>query len=147
MHSYFGISTYLFSNDERSWHVFLTLNYCCKFLALDGDILQNDHQTCFKVPFCSASLRWSICSQSVGWLIGCRSKTNSPLMEPGPTGWMSSLGVFLILILARDPSPYILELRRELPKTLKARSTSATEIWTWYLPSTSSQSDFRNHFL
>ena len=39
------------------------------------------------------------------------------------------MGVFL-----RDPSPYLREFRRKLRT---ARSTSATEEWTWHLPSTS----------
>ena len=30
----------------------------------------------------------------VDWLVGCRCKANCPLVEPGPIGGVSSVGVF-----------------------------------------------------
>ena len=39
------------------------------------------------------------------WLVGCKFKSNCPLVGPGIIGGMSSVGVFL-----RNPNPYLREL-------------------------------------
>ena len=44
--------------------------------------------------------------------VGCRLKVTSPLMELGPIEGLPSVGVFL-----RDPSPCLLEFRRQPRKT------------------------------
>ena len=64
----------------------------------------------------------------VGWLV-FGVKANCSLAGPAPVGGVLSVGVFL-----RDPSPNFGENDWNLRT---ARSTSATEEWTWHFPSTS----------
>ena len=65
-----------------------------------------------------------------GWVADF--KANYPLVEPGSTGAMPFVGIFI-----RDPSSYLCEFRSKPRKIPKARSTRATRDWTRYLRSTS----------
>ena len=65
-------------------------------------------------------------------MIGCRCKSNCPLVGPGTISGMSFVGVFL-----RDPNLYLCEFRRKPWKTLKGQSPRTTGNRTRQLPSTS----------
>ena len=61
------------------------------------------------------------------WLVGCRFKSNCPLVGPGTIDDISSVVVFL-----GDRNSYLREFRRKLRTTM---STNATENRTGHLPS------------
>ena len=56
-------------------------------------------------------------------------------------GGMPSVEVFL-----KEPNPYLRDFGESHGKLRTARSTNATEDWTWHLPSTSSRKEPLSHW-
>ena len=58
----------------------------------------------------------------MGWLVGCRIKSDSPHVGLGPTVGVPFVGIFL-----RDPSPYLREFGENHGKFQKVMWRSAIE--------------------
>ena len=61
--------------------------------------------------------------------VGCRIKSNYPLVRPGPVGGVLSMRVFL-----RDPSPYLREFWRKARGRLGRQARRGIEPGTSRVP-------------